>query len=141
MRSRGQEVERSEIKKEGEKMSGFKELKVWQIGIDLVLKVYKITESFPKSEIYGLSSQMRRCAVSIPSNIAEGASRNNPKEFTQFLYIAQGSLSELDTQFTLAQLLRYIKDFNQIEELIRQIRSMLTGLIKAQKTQNPQTKF
>ncbi|CAO81281.1 S23 ribosomal [Candidatus Cloacimonas acidaminovorans str. Evry] len=141
MRSRGQEVERSEIKKEGEKMSGFKELKVWQIGIDLVLKVYKITESFPKSEIYGLSSQMRRCAVSIPSNIAEGSSRNNPKEFTQFLYIAQGSLSELDTQFTLAQLLGYIKDFNQIEELIRQIRSMLTGLIKAQKTQNPQTKF
>ena len=122
-------------------MSGFKQLKVWQVGMDLVIKVYKITESFPKSEMYGLVSQLRRCAVSIPSNIAEGSSRNNPKEFAQFLYIAQGSLSELDTQFTIAQLLGYIQDFNDIEELIRQIRSMLTGLIKAQKTQNPQTKF
>ena len=122
-------------------MSGFKQLKVWQKGIDLVIKVYKITECFPKSEMYGLFSQLRRCAVSIPSNIAEGSSRNNPKEFTQFLYIAQGSLSELDTQLILAQLLGYIQDFNDIEELIRQIRSMLTGLIKAQKTQNPQTKF
>ena len=122
-------------------MSGFKQLKVWQKGIDLVIKVYKITESFPKSEMYGLFSQLRRCAVSIPSNIAEGSSRNNPKEFTQFLYIAQGSLSELDTQLILAQLLGYIQDFNDIEELIRQIRTMLTGLIKAQKTQNPQTKF
>ena len=122
-------------------MSGFEQLKVWQKGIDLVIKVYKITESFPKSEMYGLFSQLRRCAVSIPSNIAEGSSRNNPKEFTQFLYIAQGSLSELDTQLILAQLLGYIQDFNDIEELIRQIRSMLTGLIKAQKTQNPQTKF
>ena len=122
-------------------MSDFKQLKVWQKGIDLVIKVYKITESFPKSEMYGLFSQLRRCAVSIPSNIAEGSSRNNPKEFTQFLYIAQGSLSELDTQLILAQLLGYIQDFNDIEELIRQIRSMLTGLIKAQKTQNPQTKF
>ena len=122
-------------------MSGFKQLKVWQKGIDLVIKVYKITESFPKSEMYVLFSQLRRCAVSIPSNIAEGSSRNNPKEFTQFLYIAQGSLSELDTQLILAQLLGYIQDFNDIEELIRQIRSMLTGLIKAQKTQNPQTKF
>ena len=122
-------------------MSGFKQLKVWQVGMDLVIKVYKITESFPKSEMYGLISQLRRCSVSIPSNIAEGSSRNNPKEFTQFLYIAQGSLSELDTQLILAQLLGYIQDFNDIEELIRQIRSMLTGLIKAQKTQNPQTKF
>ena len=122
-------------------MSGFKQLKVWQVGMDLVIKVYKITESFPKSEMYGLISQLRRCSVSIPSNIAEGSSRNNPKDFAQFLYIAQGSLSELDTQFTIAQLLGYIQDFNDIEELIRQIRSMLTGLIKAQKIQNPQTKF
>jgi four helix bundle protein len=122
-------------------MSGFKQLKVWQVGMDLVIKVYKITESFPKSEMYGLISQLRRCSVSIPSNIAEGSSRNNPKEFAQFLYIAQGSLSELDTQFTIAQLLGYIQDFNDIEELIRQIRSMLTVLIKAQKIQNPQTKF
>jgi len=122
-------------------MSGFKQPKVWQVGMDLVIKVYKITESFPKSEMYGLISQLRRCSVSIPSNIAEGSSRNNPKEFAQFLYIAQGSLSELDTQFTIAQLLGYIQDFNDIEELIRQIRSMLTGLIKAQKIQNPQTKF
>ncbi len=85
--------------------------------------------------------QIRRCAVSIPSNIAEGSSRNNPKEFTQFWYIAQGSLSELDTRINISSTTVYIKDFNNIEELIRQIRSMLTGLIKAQKTQNPQTKF
>ena len=108
MRSRGQEVERSEIKKEGEKMSGFKELKVWQIGIDLVLKVYKITESFPKSEIYGLSSQMRRCAVSIPSNIAEGTSRRSNKEKLNFINIAYGSLMELVCQMEISYELKYI---------------------------------
>lgn len=71
--------------------------------MDVVLKVYTITSRFPKSELYGLTSQARRAAISIPSNIAEGASRRTKKEFLQFFYIANGSLSELDTQLELAK--------------------------------------
>ncbi len=122
-------------------MSGFKELKVWQIGFDLAMNVYKVTETFAKSESYGLSSQLRRCAVSILSNIAEGSRRNNPKEITHFLYIAQGSLSELDTQLFIANHLGYIDDLNDIETLIRQVRSMLTGLIRVQKDKITQIKI
>jgi len=117
------------------------DLQIWKRSMSLVKEIYLITQDLPSEEKFGLISQIRRCAVSIPSNIAEGAGRNNVNEFIQFLGIASGSLSELDTQLILAQLLGYIQDFNDIEELIRQIRSMLTGLIKAQKTQNPQTKF
>ena len=115
-------------------MSGFKELKVWHVGMDLVFSVYKATELFPKHEIYGLVSQMRRCAVSIPSNIAEGSSRQNAKEFMQFLYIANGSLSELDTQLIISQRLNYISDIQIYEEPIRQLRSMISELIKSLQT-------
>jgi len=115
-------------------MSNFKELKVWQIGMDMVVSVYKATETYPKNEIYGLVSQMRRCAVSIPSNIAEGSSRHNVKEFVQFLYIANGSLSELDTQLIISQRLNYISDIQTYEEPIRQLRSMISGLIKSLQT-------
>ncbi len=115
-------------------MSNFKELKVWQIGMNLVVSVYKATETYPKNEIYGLVSQMRRCAVSIPSNIAEGSSRHNAKEFMQFLYIANGSLSELDTQLIISQRLNYISDIQIYEEPIRQLRSMISGLIKSLQT-------
>ncbi len=74
-----------------EKIKSFKDLKIWQKGIEIVKDVYDITKSFPKEELYGLTSQMRRCAVSIPSNIAEGFKRYHNKEFKQFLYITLGS--------------------------------------------------
>jgi len=78
-------------------MKTHKDLEVWKISIEMVTNIYKITRIFPKEEIYGLTNQMRRAAVSVPSNIAEGSGRNSNKEFVQFLYYAVGSLSELET--------------------------------------------
>ncbi len=83
-------------------ISRFRELRAWQLGMDLTEKVYLLTDSFPKSEIYGLTSQMRRCAVSIPSNLAEGHGRTSGKEFLQFIGIAYGSICELETQILLS---------------------------------------
>ena len=85
-----------------------RELEVWTKAMGFVIEVYRITSKFPKSEIYGLTSQLRRASVSIPSNLAEGAGRKGNKEFMQFLNIAQGSISELDTQLELAYHLEYI---------------------------------
>ena len=85
-------------------------LDVWKKSMTFVKDIYQTTESFPKSEIYGLISQMRRAAVSIPSNLAEGAARKGKKEFNQYLNIAQGSISELDTQIELALMLNYIDE-------------------------------
>ena len=85
-----------------------KNLDVWKESVALATEIYKITSNFPKSEIYGIVSQMRRAAVSVPSNIAEGAARNSDKEFAQFLNIAGGSLSELDTQVEISFNLDYI---------------------------------
>jgi four helix bundle protein len=108
-----------------------KNLDVWQLSVSLATYVYKITEIFPKSEIYGLTSQMRRAAVSIPSNIAEGAARSSNKEFAQFLNIAGGSLSELDTQIEIAYNLKYIEieQRNEINQKTEVISSKLGGLI------------
>ena len=95
-----------------------------------------MTKTFPDSEIYGLINQMRRCAVSIPANIAEGAARNTPKEFVQFLHISQGSLSELDTHLEISRSLNYFTDETAIKELtalMSDIDKMLTGLIKSLK--------
>jgi len=114
-------------------MSSFRELKVWQLSMDMVTEIYKVSESFPKQEVYGLTSQIRRCSVSIPSNIAEGSSRHNAKEFIQFLYIANGSLSEFETQIEIALRLGYCKDISKFIDSIKQIRSMLSGLINALK--------
>jgi len=114
-------------------MSSFRELKVWQLSMDMVTEIYKVSESFPKQEVYGLTSQTRRCSVSIPSNIAEGSSRHNAKEFIQFLYIANGSLSEFETQIEIALRLGYCKDISKFIDSIKQIRSMLSGLINALK--------
>jgi four helix bundle protein len=85
-----------------------RKLIVWQKSMEFVRESYRVSASFPKSEEYGLSSQMRRAAVSIPSNMAEGAARKGKKEFRQFINIAQGSISELDTQLELAYMLGYI---------------------------------
>ncbi len=108
-----------------------KNLEVWQLSVALATFVYQITETFPKSEIYGLISQMRRAVVSVPSNIAEGAARFSSKEFAQFLNITGGSLSEWDTQIEIAYNLKYI-NIEQREELDRRIEVIsmkLAGLI------------
>ncbi|HLQ31172.1 MAG TPA: four helix bundle protein [Chloroflexota bacterium] len=90
------------------KIESFRDLRVWQAGMDLVEDVYRTTEEFPVSATYGLTSQMRRAAVSIPSNIAEGHSRESTREYLQHLSVAQGSLAELETQLELALRLRYL---------------------------------
>jgi len=100
-----------------------------------VYEVYKITREFPKEEIYGLTNQIRRAAVSIPSNIAEGAARNSTKEFIQFLYISLGSISELETQFIISKNLEYIKVefYDNINEMIIEVKKLIFGLIKFEK--------
>jgi four helix bundle protein len=103
---------------------------------DLVTEVYKLTDKFPKEEKFSLVDQIRRAAISIPSNIAEGAARNTKKEFINFLHIAQGSLSELDTQVDLAKRLKYIeeKTWKDIDTMMEKIDKMLSGLIRSQKS-------
>jgi four helix bundle protein len=90
------------------KVKDYKDLKVWQKGIEVVDKIYSVTHSFPKDELYGLVNQMRRAAVSIPSNIAEGFVRQHTKEYKQFLYSSLGSCAELDTQLIIANRRNYI---------------------------------
>ena len=107
-----------------------KDLDVWKKSIQFVKRVYEITLKFPDDEKYGLTNQMRRCAVSIPSNIAEGAGRNSKKEFKQFLYISLGSISELETQLIISSKLNYLKNKSLLDEL-NEIRKMLFGLIKS----------
>ena len=107
---------------------GHKELDVWKESMLLVKMIYEVTEHFPKSENFGLTSQIRRAAVSIPSNIAEGSARNGFKELYQFVGIAMGSASELETQLLIAQDLNYmISDFKPIEEQLLKVRKLLTG--------------
>jgi len=113
-------------------MKTHKNLKVWEEAISLVTDIYKQTETFPKSELYGITNQIRRSSVSIPSNIAEGAARHSQKEFIQFLYIALGSASELETQLIIAENLGFI-DNNKNGELkmkLDSISKMLSGLIR-----------
>lgn len=101
--------------------------------MSLVKAIYQITASFPKEEVYALTSQMRRAAVSIPSNIAEGAARGTDKEFVQYLHIARGSLSELETQLIIARELAYVEELPEIEQQIEQIFMFIGGLIKSLK--------
>jgi four helix bundle protein len=114
-----------------EKINSHKDLKVWQEAMELVLNIYKISENFPKQEMFGLTSQIRRASVSVPSNIAEGAGRRSEKEFGRFLYISLGSLAELETQLEIAKRLNYINDTEQINKSIIFIRIMLSKLIKS----------
>ena len=114
-------------------MKTHKDLDVWKRSIVLVISIYKATSTFPKEELYGLTSQIRRSAVSISSNIAEGAARNHNKEFRQFLYIALASGAELETQLIIAQTLKFLSDEKSLE-LINELNSisrMLQGLIKS----------
>jgi four helix bundle protein len=105
-------------------------LKVWKKSIESALKVYKVTESFHKEEKFGLTSQLRRAAVSIPANIAEGAARTSKKEFCHFLSNAQGSASEVETELLIAHRLGYIPDgkYEPLRSSIDEIGRMLTGL-------------
>jgi len=115
------------------KITGFRDLKVWQRAYELTVDLYRITRAFPKMETYGLISQLQRAAVSVPSNIAEGYERNHRKEYLQFLFIAKGSLGELDTLLSLARDLNYmsIEDFNHINATRHETMKMLQGLIKS----------
>ena len=112
-------------------MKNFKNLHVWQKSIELVKKVYENTAELPLSEMYGLTSQIRRSAVSIPSNVAEGAGRGS-KEFHHFLNIAIGSCFELETQLIIAMELQFIseKNFTELNELLSEIQKMIFGLQK-----------
>ena len=114
-----------------ETVRSYRELKVWQKGIELVKMVYRLTQSFPKSEIYGLASQMQRAAVSIPSNIAEGQGRQHTGEFRQILHIAIGAAAELDTQLVVAVELDYstAENAQPLFDLILEIRKMTYALI------------
>jgi four helix bundle protein len=111
-----------------------KKLNVWKAAIDLVTEIYVLTRSFPEEEKYSLTSQMKRAAISVPSNIAEGAARKSKKEFIQYLHIAQGSVSELDTHLEIAKRLKYATEekASLIDMLMEKIDKMLTGLIKHQ---------
>jgi len=120
-------------------MNNYQKLKVWQDSVDLVIQVYSITKTFPKSEQYGLVNQITRSAVSIPSNIAEGAGRNSPKEFNQFLGIASGSLSELNTQLIIANRLTFIDEnlllgtqikLSSIHKMIYKLQSSIQNSLK-----------
>lgn len=105
-------------------------LGAWKTSMSLVTVVYKISKSFPKEEIYGLTSQMRRAAISVPSNLAEGAARSGQREFAQFLNIARGSLSELETQLLIAVELEYMEQGHAVFELLDKVSRLLTGLHK-----------
>ncbi len=113
------------------KINSYKELIVWQKSMDLSRKIYILTKSFPKEELYGITSQIRRSSVSIPSNIAEGYARKSRKEYIQFYSIAYGSVSELETQLILARDFGYIeeKDFTETENLLHEVAKMLHVLI------------
>ncbi len=115
------------------KTQSFKDLVVWQKAYRLVLEIYKITKDFPKFEMYGLAQQMRRAAVSIPSNIAEGYGRKHKAEYRQFLSIAYGSLSELETQYLLSIDLQHTRRSEVIEKLLKEVGSMLYRMM------NPKT--
>ena len=112
------------------------QLQVWQEAMALVKMVYTVTSTFPQSENYGLTSQMRRVSVSIPSNVAEGAARTGTKEFLQFLSISRGSLSELETQVIIAKDLGYIKDENEILKQIDKLFGLLGGLMNSIRKRN-----
>lgn len=117
-------------------IKSYKDLIVWRKSFELSLLIYKITKDFPKEEIYGLVSQMRRCAVSIPSNIAEGYGRNRKLEYIQFLQIAFASGAELETQLLIAKELGFIsdKDFSKTDAILGEIMRMLNSLISKIKT-------
>lgn len=111
-----------------------KRLDAWKEAMTLVAEIYRVTGSFPPAEVYGLTSQMRRAALSVPSNIAEGAARGSRKEFANYLRMSRASLSELDTQVELGRRLGYVggTDAGSLDALMERIDRMISGLIRKQ---------
>ena len=122
-----------------DKIRTHKDLKIWSRSVDLVTRIYKVTEGFPKSELFGLTSQIRRAAVSVPSNIAEGSGRRTAKELIYFLHIAIGSMAELETQFIISQNLGYLKaeDFTKIDKELHELLRMTTALANNLRNEKP----
>lgn len=114
-------------------MKSYKELELWKVSMDFVVEIYQLAAKFPNNELFGLVSQLKRASVSIPSNIAEGSSRNSTKEFIQFLYVSNGSLSEVETQLEIAFRLGYMDSTEKTIGKIKYIRRMLINLIAALK--------
>lgn len=117
-------------------MRNYKNIKVYQLADTLVLAIYELTRKFPKEELYGLTSQLRRAAVSIPTNIAEGASRQHEKDYVHFLYIARGSAAEVEYLIDLSSKLSYLgqPDHKRIGAMATEVAKMLMGLIRAIKS-------
>ena len=115
-----------------EKIKSFKDLRIWQKGIEIVSDIYILTKKFPKEELFSLTSQLRRSAISIPSNIAEGFKRFHNKEYRQFLFITLGSCAELETQIIIAKGLKYINENEETKlvEKLDHICRMTSSLIK-----------
>ncbi len=113
----------------------YKDLIVWQRAVRFVVDIYKVTSRFPREEVYGITSQMRRSAVSIPSNIAEGQARNSPRSFENYLNIALGSAAELETQLIVANQIDYLveKDLGSLVVELTEIMKMLHGLLRVQR--------
>ena len=119
-------------------MTNFRKLLVWQKAMSLTTKIYNSTKTFPKEEVFGLTSQIRRCTVSIPSNIAEGIGRDSKNELLRFLAISAGSLFELQTQLEIAKNIHFLKEeeFNNLYEDSREVERMLIAFIKKIKESN-----
>jgi four helix bundle protein len=111
----------------------YSDLIVWQKAMDLAEEIYRVTESFPRREVFGISNQMRRAAVSVPSNIAEGQGRATTKDFCQFLHVAKGSLQELETQILLSIRLKFVREADRAPLLDRtaEVARILNGLISS----------
>ena len=120
----------------------FKNIKAWQYADDLAVFVYSKTKSFPKEELYGITSQLRRAVVSIPTNIAEGANREHKKEYLHFLYIAMGSMAETEYLLHLSRRLEYLEDdeYKKLEDLRKESARTLYGLINSVKKETKKTK-
>jgi len=123
---------------ENKKVESFKDLIVWQKGIELVNEIYKVTKHFPKEELYGLTSQARRAAISIPTNVAEGWGRGTTKNYIQFLEISRGSLYELNTLIIISYNQEYIskETCDEIENRLNEIGRMLNALINKLENKN-----
>lgn len=117
-----------------DKIESFKDLSVWRKAMDLVAETYKIADQLPKHELYALGDQLRRSAVSIPSNIAEGSKRHNTKEFYQFIGIARGSAAELETQILLVERLHGSIETSEALSMLDEVQKMLTRLTQALKS-------
>lgn len=107
------------------------DLVAWQVSVELVEDLYRLTETFPAKEAFGLTGQIRRAAVSVPSNIAEGAARSSKREFAHYLTMARGSLSEMDTQLNISKRLGYIQDDEEIQQKMDRVFGLIGGLLKS----------